>query len=68
MRWCCREFEAHLGHVSDDEVRVFYHFFATPYPIQKRFFLKRSSTDKLYQISTCPWCGSELAQFPKPPA
>jgi hypothetical protein len=68
MGSCCGQFEAHLGDVSDDENRVFYHLFMPLRPLQKRFFLKRASTDKLVQISTCPWCGSELAQFPRPPA
>jgi hypothetical protein len=62
MRWCCADFERHLGRFDVDGLRVDYHCHQPP-PF-KVFWLRRRDSADRPTISNCLWCGADLAAFP----
>ena len=68
MGWCCERFEQCVLGVADDGCMVEYHYKEPPHnPGMKLFILRFRVGDKsaATRIYFCPWCGSNLAEWPR---
>jgi hypothetical protein len=69
MRWCCPEFERHLGRLDSDGIRVDFFLKMPPRAGFKLFLLtQQDAVEKPTRIFACPWCGADLNAFPHPQA
>jgi hypothetical protein len=64
MAWCCSEFAKHVDAASGIGLRVVYVYQAK---LGKLYVAHcGSAIAEGSQIYFCPWCGSDLANWPKP--